>query len=226
MKIVWGALVTDGSGKLGGHVASKNRGGSYLRTKVKPTNAQTPAQMAARESLASFAQGWRGLTEAQRLSFNSAVGNFPIVKNGKTILMSGEQLYIRLNVNLALIAGSPITTAPLPVEIPSVNLTEAVVDISSTTATLSINVAAVPMGFQAVVEATAPLSPGIYNATSEFRFITVPGFSMNDANVWAAYIAKFGTPPVGQKIYFRLKVISEDNGQAGVATTAVATVTM
>lgn len=224
MKITWGAIVTDGSGKLGGHVASKNRGGSYLRTKVKPTNAQTTAQMAARNRLASFAQNWRGLSEAGRVSFNNAVGNFPVVKNGKTILMSGEQLYIRLNTNLDLVGAAAITTAPLPEEIPAVSLDSVSVDISDTEAELTFNVAAIPMGFAVVVEATAALSPGIYNATSEFRVIATPTVAMNVTDVWTAYVAKFGTPVAGQKIYFRAKVISTTTGQAGVPTTAVATV--
>jgi len=37
MKTLFGAIVVDGRGKLGGHVASKNRHGSYFRTKVSPS---------------------------------------------------------------------------------------------------------------------------------------------------------------------------------------------
>ena len=48
MKIKWGALVVDGRGKLGGHVAAQNRGGSYLRTKVTPSNPQTTFQTGVR----------------------------------------------------------------------------------------------------------------------------------------------------------------------------------
>ena len=42
-KIKFGMMMTDASGKLGGQVFSKNRGGSYVRTKVTPTNPQTAA---------------------------------------------------------------------------------------------------------------------------------------------------------------------------------------
>jgi len=46
MKMKFGAIVVDGRGKIGGHVASKNRGGAYLRTKVTPSNPQTGYQAA------------------------------------------------------------------------------------------------------------------------------------------------------------------------------------
>jgi hypothetical protein len=44
MKMKFGAIVTEGRGKIGGHVASKNKSGAYLRTKVTPVNRQSVAQ--------------------------------------------------------------------------------------------------------------------------------------------------------------------------------------
>jgi len=76
MKIKFGALVVDGRGKIGGHVASKNRGGAYLRTKVTPVNPQTSFQNAVRNRLTAFAQAWRGLAASQRAAWNSSVSDF------------------------------------------------------------------------------------------------------------------------------------------------------
>lgn len=73
MKTKFGAIIVDGRGKIGGHVASKNRGGAYLRTKVTPANAQTSAQNQVRNLFTSLTQGWRGLTQAQRDAWNAAV---------------------------------------------------------------------------------------------------------------------------------------------------------
>ena len=74
MKILWGALVVDGRRKIGGQVASKNRGGAYMRNKVTPVNPQTAAQTAIRNRLAGLSQAWRALTAAQRAAWNGAVG--------------------------------------------------------------------------------------------------------------------------------------------------------
>ena len=65
-KIKFGMMMTDASGKLGGQVFSKNRGGSYVRTKVTPTNPQSTAQMSIRGIFASISSRWSSLTEAQR----------------------------------------------------------------------------------------------------------------------------------------------------------------
>lgn len=43
-KIKFGMMMTDARGKLGGQVFSKNRSGSYVRTKVTPVNPQTTTQ--------------------------------------------------------------------------------------------------------------------------------------------------------------------------------------
>jgi len=58
MKTLFGAIVVDGRGKLGGHVASKNRHGSYFRTKVSQANQQVSiAQMSVPALLQSLRHG-------------------------------------------------------------------------------------------------------------------------------------------------------------------------
>ena len=76
MKIKFGAIVTDGRGKIGGHVASKNRSGAYMRTKVTPSNPNTASQSQARSILASASQNWRNLTDSQRKAWNNAVSDW------------------------------------------------------------------------------------------------------------------------------------------------------
>ena len=73
MKTKFGAVIVAGSGKVGGHVASHNRGGAYLRTKVTPVNPNTSYQAGVRNRLATIATSWKGLTAAQRLNWNGAV---------------------------------------------------------------------------------------------------------------------------------------------------------
>ena len=76
MKAKFGAIVVDGRGKIGGHVATKNKSGSYFRTKVTPVNPQSASQNSVRSRLATRAQAWKGLTAAQRTSWNAAVNDF------------------------------------------------------------------------------------------------------------------------------------------------------
>ena len=111
----FGAIVTDGRGKIGGHVASKNRGGAYLRTKVTPVNGQTTAQTSIRNRFTNLSQGWRGLTADERNAWNAAVADYARTDIfGDLHQPTGFNLYQRLNNNLVTIGEASISTPPLP----------------------------------------------------------------------------------------------------------------
>ena len=120
MKMKFGAIVTDGRGKVGGHVASKNRAGSYLRSKVTPVNPRSLSQVNVRQRLSTLSIAWRGLTASQRLQWNRAVENF-----AKTDIFgdlrnpSGFNLFQRLNNNLLSTGSAQINVPPTPVAVPS-----------------------------------------------------------------------------------------------------------
>src|SRR6056297_1703187 len=119
MKIKWGALVVDGRGKIGGHVASKNRGGSYLRTKTTPVNPQSTAQTNVRSIFGQISQGWSGLTASQIEGWNNAVSEYSQTDIfGDLKNPSGKALYQRLNQSLLLVGEGLLTEAPATVSAP------------------------------------------------------------------------------------------------------------
>lgn len=227
MKIKFGALVADGRGKIGGHVASKNRAGAYMRTKVTPVNPRSASQVTVRQRLGTLSIAWRGLTAAQRLQWNSAVGAF----KGTDIFgdlrnPSGFNLYQRLNNNLAIAGAAAISVPPLPVAV------SALISLTPTQASggaTSIAYTATPTvaGHQLVVRATAPVSPGKSFVKSEFRIIgTVAPAAASPYVATAAYAAKFGGPGLaGQKVFFEAYYIHLTTGQRGLALQASCIVT-
>jgi hypothetical protein len=220
MKMKFGAIVTDGRGKIGGHVASKNRGGAYLRTKVTPANGQTSAQNAVRASFTTLSQAWRGLTDAQRDSWNAAVADFSRTNIfGDLINPSGVNLFQRLNNNLLSIGEAMISVPPLPASVGAAVLTSATNAIGLATMTL-VFAGPVPANTTAKIFATAPLSAGKSYVKSEFRQIgTMPAAEASPFNVKAMYLAKFGSQgAIGQKIFFKLLPINATTGQAGAAS--------
>ena len=115
MKMKWGALVVDGRGKIGGQVASKNRSGAYLRTKVTTVNPRSTSQISVRNRLAGLSQGWRGLSAANRAAWNGAVADFAKTNIfGDLVNPTGFNLYQRLNNNLLRIGESALSTPPHP----------------------------------------------------------------------------------------------------------------
>lgn len=222
MKAKFGMVVTDGRGKIGGHVASKNRAGSYFRTKVSPVNPQSSSQLTSRNRLTTFSQAWSGLTQAQRDAWNAAVSDYARTDVfGDLRNPTGFNLFQRLNNNLANCGVAQINVPPLP---------GATDQLVLGTLTYAVGVAAlsqaytgtISAGNYALVFATAPQSPGVNFVKSEFRQIDV----LNNADVTpvdllAAYTAKFGgVGQIGQKIFIKFRPINGTTGQAGTDSQA------
>lgn len=227
MKIKFGSLIVAGSGKIGGHVASKNRGGAYLRTKVTPINPSTSYQVNVRARLATLAQGWKALTAAQRAAFNNAVSAFKRTNVfGDIINPSGINLYTRLNMNLLNLGESAITLPPAPAGVSVFDSLTVAAAAGTPALTATVSPATLPSGEQIIVRATPAVSPGRSFVKSDFRQIavidTVAGGSIN---LLSAYAAKFGNPaPAGNRIFVEIVHVNEVTGEVSQAQQAIAVV--
>lgn len=224
MKLKFGALVVAGRGKIGGHVASRNRGGAYLRTKVTPVNPATLSQQGVRNRFSGISSGWRGLTEAQRTAWNQCVCDF-----AKTDIFgdirnpTGFNLYQRLNNNLVNISKAQITVPPL-VEAVDANVTLSIA-ASEGGGTVTVTYTdAIAADHSVLVFATQAVSPGVNFVKSEYRQIYVMvAADVTPFEIGAEYETKFG--PVGaegMKIFLKMIHINWNSGQAGIAIAASA----
>ena len=216
--------MTDASGKLGGQVFAKNRGGNYVRTKVTPSNPQSVAQMAVRGIFASISSRWSALTEAQRATFNNFVSSY-----AKTDIFgdlrnpSGKSLFQRLNQNLLISGQAEIDVCVSPLEVPFANVTNATFGIGS--GELLVQTEGITTGAKLVLWATPKLSKGTTFVKNQLRQVSVvQGGSAVEIEAGVAYTTKFGTPAVGDNIYVGVKVINA-NGQASPLETIKLTVT-
>jgi len=215
MKIKFGALVVAGSGKIGGHVASKNRGGSYLRTKTTPNNPQTSAQQASRALLGSLSQAWSGLTAEERLSFENAVPSFASTDIfGDIRNPSGINLFVKLGANLGILGESALTTAPTKIETYSAAMDLADIDLAEETIAITFSDSNLNAN-KVLIFATPPMTQGTKFVKNRLRVIGYATVTAGAIEVWAKYVAKFGTPPAGGNIVFSVKQIAQ-TGQAGV----------
>lgn len=226
MKIKFGSLVVAGRGKIGGHVASRNRAGAYLRTKVTPVNPQSVAQGIVRNFFTAVTQAWRGLSDAQRLAWRNAVSNFvgtDIFGDAKTL--TGHQLHQRINNYLLFISESVLTVPPLPTEIPAFSSLSAVISNGADTllATFADPIAVTE---KVIVSATPALSAGKNFVKSEFRSIGVKDSTfVTGADLMTEWKAIFGTTPaVGTKIFVRMQQVNIATGLPGASIVASAIV--
>lgn len=224
MKAKFGSIVVAGSGKIGGHVAARNRAGAYIRTKVTPVNPQSAAQGLVRSRLASLASGWRSLTAAARLAWNSAVSDFAKTDVfGDLREPSGFNLYQRLNNNLLAIGSAAITVPPIPTAVDSFTSMSLAAEDATVAESLVITYApAIAADHKVKVFATPPVSPGKSFVKSEYRLIDV--IATADASPYeaiSAYQAVFGsTGEVGQKIFVKMVQVESSTGIEGVPVSA------
>jgi hypothetical protein len=221
MKMKFGAIVVDGRGKIGGHVASKNRSCAYLRTKVTPVNPNTSSQASVRGTFTDLSQGWRSLTQAQRDAWNAAVAGFATTNIfGDLKNPSGFNLYQRLNNNLISIGEAAIASPPLPSAVGSCVVIGITINTTGSIFVMSFNPDPVPADTAVKVFATSPQSAGKSFAKSEYRQISVMGAAQAAPyDLSNDYISKFGSlGSAGQKIFVKVLPINSVTGQAGAVS--------
>lgn len=207
MKIKWGALVVDGRGKLGGHVAAQNRGGSYLRTKVTPSNPQSTFQTGVRNLFGSISAGWSDLTAEQRNAWNNAVDSWKKTNIfGDLKIPSGKALYQRLNQQAQVVGYSALTTPPVKEDLPPSNVTAVTIDTTEE----EITATGIYNGSAATVQV---FSSGVVSAGTNFvknlmRMVSHSnGATYSSEITYTDYVARFGTPSPGEKIFIGFKVV-------------------
>lgn len=221
-KVKFGMFMTDARGKVGGQVFSKNRSGSYVRTKVTPSNPRTERQSVVRQALGSISAAWSALTTAQISGWNAAVANWQTTNIfGDSGSPSGKTLFVRLNLNIKNVGGTLITSVPAKLDMPVMGTPTVELDTQLSTATFAGLV--VPPGTKVVVSATPVLSRGTRFFKGKFRQIGVYStlIAMN-ADVYGDLVEKFGAPLVDGNMAFELKFVLP-NGQASTPLVVIPT---
>lgn len=224
MKIKWGMMMTDGRGKLGGQVASKNRAGAYIRTKVTPVNPRTTEQQAIRSLFGTIASAWRSLTQAQVNSWNEATEFWQKTDVfGDLKKPSGFALFQRLNTGLLanIPTSAMLVNAPQPDEVPSV--TEVTSEYTAGESPTFIlqwsheSLAVDPEDYVVQIRATPPMPVGRTYHANMLRNVVVGELENDTYNLTTAYPDRFGRfPEVGENVFIEVRVVSKNTGRIGV----------
>ena len=115
-------------------------------------------------------------------------------------------------MNIATVAGSQLTLPPLPLGVTPISTLTVESTVATETLNLTITPEVIPANHVVVVEATAPMSPGIYNANNRFRIIAVnPDLVAGVADIFDDYEANF-FQRLG-KAQFRVSLYRSDTGE-------------
>ena len=211
-RIKFGAVVVDGSGKLGGHVFSKNRGGNYLRTKTTPVNPQSGQQTRVRGIFASISSGSAGLSEEDRKSWEDRSAEYARTNVfGDLKNPNGKALYQRLNQNL-LLAGEPALSV-CPPSAPVVGMEVSAVNAAATGDVFTITNDVDLTGYKVILSGTPAVSPGKTFVKNILRNIaTFDGAAAGSIDIFNYYNDWFGLFNAGSVIYIAVQT-QNANGQ-------------
>jgi hypothetical protein len=227
-KILFGGGVANIRGSIGGTTFSRNTNGAIARNRTKPVNNNSFLQQTARALFGAVAAAWRGLTEAQRQSFFDQAPNYPQTDSlGQTVVLSGQQLFNKLNNSLRQAGEALISFCLPPVSVPAFTITSAIGDISDNSIDITL-AANVPAGFKAVIFATPPQSAGKAYFGSEYRQVGFIAAAALTADVNAGYLAKFGVSAdqlvAGQNVRVKVELLSITTGQRSSGTDIALTI--
>lgn len=195
------------SGSIAGTVHSHNRAGQYTRNRrapVQPIGTGRRAQVRAAFSAAS--SGYAHLTEADRAAWASFGSGHPITDSlGQTVVLTGQQMYVRVSATLANIGQTFSPTPPesaSPPDITPMSLT------ASVASGLSLGFTPGATGQYVAVAVSQPVSPGRLFWKTFWQPPGGNGYIDATAGPWvlaaAIYAAQFGAPMIGHRIFVRV----------------------
>ena len=193
------------SGKRGNIVSIRTFFGQAERQLAIPRNPRAQAQQRVRVTLGSIASRWRGLTDAQRGAWTAlASGTHSKPRLGQSGRLTGCQLFIKINCTLAA-AGMEQVVEPPERAIFATNPVGALT-ITNNAGVIALKVA-VPRApaHYVMVLGTAPCSAGIARPRRFTLLGALPDRAAGMSDVTGLYVAKYGVPPVGARVFIRTR---------------------
>ena len=216
MRIKFGSIVTEGSGKIGGHVAVKNRSGALLRSYSPAIRQNNSSTSKSKSNMGVVAAAWSALSASQKTLWNNATSQFRSTDVfGDIKRLSGFSLFQKLNLNL-LICGAALLTLP-----PSPNLTPlsaspvALEQIFANNMYITLPYVEVDTCFY-LISAAVNISAGVSFLKNEYRLIYVfdsyPTYQICITNYINAIFGSVGA--VGSRFFCKLVVVNKLSGLA------------
>lgn len=216
--------ITNLSGKAGGTIYSRNRGGNYAKNFAVPTNPDTSLQQHVRGIFGSISSSWRSLTQAERDSWAQKSQYYPQKDVfGDTFYLSGFGLYQKLNGNLKMNNLTGLSTAEMPQGVPGISDVNLVADIGTGgpkfNFTVTYGVTSQPLSdFALISQATYQKNAGQTFSKTDYRmFTTLTNVSASPMAVarGGPYQDMFEDMIEGKAVSVRVAMLNVKTGERG-----------
>jgi hypothetical protein len=197
---------------MGGITASRNKGGGYLRARVKPTNPNSVSQQEVRQAFALAIDGWNGLSSANKNAWNAYADQTPVTNSlGETIKHAGRAWYVAQAAFLLRVGESPISAAPAS---PGLGALGEPTGLAVSVATgITFDFASATAGPPSILIAMGPpLSAGVVDYHGPYTFAGITD-AQSDATDLAIDNGRWGLPVLGERRPFRFTACDKTNGR-------------
>ena len=202
-------------------VSVRTRYGQARRRYVVQKDPKSPAQLRVRSAFGRVVSRWRTLTESQRGDWATATeGVYSRPRLGQSGRLSGYLLFIKVNSILAYLGQALVVVPP---ERPRF-------DANPVGALVATNTGGVPelklsvsgdSAARIIVLATRPCSAGVSFAKHFAILGVLPAAEGGYSNFTDLYVARYGIPPAGMRIFIRTRQVLNGWEDAPKQTSAI-----
>ena len=181
----------------------------------------TPDQLRAREEMRLLAAAWNSLTEEQREAWGAyARADRRGSRVGRTRRRSGRRAFFKANSRRLALKQELFTGPP---ESESCNPTPLVkLVITNLAGLISLKVYLVHERAEGLmVSSWHPCNPGAMVWDKFVRIGLLSASHRRMCDITKQYVAKFGVPPVGKKIFIRVQQMNDYSGSVFYTTSAI-----
>jgi len=171
------SILFPASGRIGGVIASRNKGGAYFRLGTNPTNPNSARQQAVRSIMGTQASAWQNvLSDAERAQWAIYAETHPVINRlGASVFINALAWFTKCNCPLSD-AGLTLVTVPPATAAPNSPTTITATLTAPTTLSLAFT-GSCPSGAAMQVWATLPGPPGSSPNKAQARLV---GYSAAD----------------------------------------------
>ena len=212
--IIPGAMVSQASGRIGGTIFSRNRGGAYVRNGSIPSTVTTRAAQNVKAIIAAQSQDWAGLDEEIREQWREWATQNPVINRlGQSRTLSGHQAFVQINARLvyggfAALESPPVGAAPAPFMLNDITFTDAPLAL-----TVGYTPTPAPAGVAVQCFAYLADSPGVAYVRNRLALVTTSAAAAaTPLDIESDVVERFGTPQAGQTLHIGLRALDSATG--------------
>lgn len=205
--LVPGAVVSVLSGKIGGIVFARNRGGAYARSYAIPTRVTSDLAQSIKAAFAAASQAYANLTTAQIAAWDQYGQENPVSNRiGQLITLKGQSWFVGCNSRLILAGETQISVPPI-LAAPVIAVADnPVVDTKSTTATIDVEAHTEDASIRVIVYGARSVSAGKRYLENLYTtiYLSDAGASGTKLSFGSELEAKLGTIQAGVTYHFKV----------------------